>query len=325
MNKRERFPLRVNLLAAGAFCVLLAACRAENPGEKTSGPHPDDPQTQAAVILGIEGTAYTNADFFKYARLTVGKDAAELPAASLSRLYDDFVEKKILYKGAQDQGVVLGDDEKKAYLDKMRTALGEGGNALLSGADEDVLMETLLVEKSFYLLVKDINVEDKEIAEYYAQHKSDYVLPERIQVSQILLATEGEASEVREQLKDANEEEFRNVARARSAGPEAAKGGIMGVFSAGQLPPELEKVIFPLKEGEISRVVESTYGYHIFRLDKTFEARLVPYEESVASIRAKIQEAKGQEIKARHIQELKASMDWKSYAENLPFAYIRNH
>jgi parvulin-like peptidyl-prolyl isomerase len=79
-----------------------------------------------------------------------------------------------------------------------------------------------------------------------------------------------------------------------------------------------------MKEGQISRVVPSPYGYHIFRLDKWIEARLVPLEDAVPSIRAKLADQKAKEAVAAHLDTLKAGIDWKARTENLPFAYQRN-
>jgi parvulin-like peptidyl-prolyl isomerase len=144
-----------------------------------------------------------------------------------------------------------------------------------------------------------------------------------VQVSQILLASEGQASGVLDKVKSASEEEFRKVAKAQSMGPEAAKGGLMGAFKAGQLPTELEKVIFSLKEGEISRVVESTYGYHIFRLDKKLDPHLLTAEEAAQSIRTKLLEQKSEQAVSAHLEMLRKTMEWKSYPENLTFPYQR--
>ena len=44
------------------------------------------------------------------------------------------------------------------------------------------------------------------------------------------------------------------------------KGGELGFVSRGDLVPEFASVAFKLKEGEVSRIVETEYGYHIIQL-----------------------------------------------------------
>ena len=82
--------------------------------------------------------------------------------------------------------------------------------------------------------------------------------------------TEERAVEILEHVKISAESEFRSLARENSKGVEAPKGGELGVFEIGQLPSEMEKIVFTMNEGDISPVVGSLYGYHIFRLDKKF-------------------------------------------------------
>ncbi len=310
------------MIAASLLCFV--DCRRQSPAGETEAFRLDDPEKQKEIVLEVEGTAYTNADFIKYLQDSVGDSLKSLTEAALSRMFDEFVDDKILLKRAQNEGVSLTEDEKAAYLAKLKSALRtETGEELPLESDPAGLYDRLLVQKFLSLLVKDIAADDQEVADYYEQHKSEFLQPERVQVSQILLASEGQASGVMDKLKNASEEEFRKIAQAESAGPEASKGGVMGVFKVGQLPSELEKVVFSLKKGEISRVVESTYGYHIFRLDKKFEPRLLTAEEASLSIRTKLLERKSEQAVSAHLATLRKTMDWKSTTENLTFPYQR--
>jgi len=277
------------------------------------------------VVLSVEDVKFLNSDFERYVQANVGSVQPELTAASLSRLYDKFAEEKILLRAAQDQNVSLTEEEKKNYLIRLNNRSWQGGKK-----DDRVdpekrdLFEPLLTEKYSYNLIKDIKVEEKEIAEFYELHKKEFLVPERVKVSQILLETEDRAVEVYNKVNKAPEEEFRKVAGEVSSGAESSKGGEMGIFKLGELPYNMEKVIFSLREGETSKVIESTYGYHIFRLDKRYEPELVTLEEASASIRVKILDEKIKAALARKVDELKKSMDWQPLPHNLSFVYERN-
>jgi parvulin-like peptidyl-prolyl isomerase len=166
-------------------------------------------------------------------------------------------------------------------------------------------------------------VDEQEIQEYYSVNKREFLLPERVEVSQILLASEEKAVEILESLKDNDPEHFKRMAKLHSIGVEASRGGEMGVFAIGQLPDEMEKTIFTLEEGEVSQVLESSYGYHIFRLDSRYEPELVSPDQAYASIQMKILSQKVKNRISQHIQNLKNSLQWEFYKQNLYFPYQR--
>lgn len=79
----------------------------------------------------------------------------------------------------------------------------------------------------------------------------------------ILVKSREEADEILQALK--NGEDFETLAKTRSVGPNAPKGGNLGTINKGDLLPSLDDAIRSLKVNEISDVVESEIGYHIFK------------------------------------------------------------
>jgi parvulin-like peptidyl-prolyl isomerase len=181
----------------------------------------------------------------------------------------------------------------------------------------------MIVEKYINEISKDIKVDEDEAQRYYDLHKSEFFLPERVEVSQILLPTESRAVEVWDQAKLASEDAFRAMATAESIGPEASKGGEMGIFQRGQLPQEWEDVIFSLREGEVSPVIKSSYGFHVFRVDKRYEPEWIPFEKASSNIKINILELKAKAEVSRRLEDLKEKLDWTAYTENLSFPYQR--
>ena len=79
----------------------------------------------------------------------------------------------------------------------------------------------------------------------------------------ILVSTEAEAKEIKK-LLDAGQD-FKELAKARSKGPNAPKGGDLGIIEKGDLLPELDKAISSLNVGAVSDVIKSEIGFHIFK------------------------------------------------------------
>lgn len=314
----------VSLMLLSALILFIASCEVPDSQERTSVFDLSDTQRMNSSVLEIDGTLYSNSDFEKYIRATLGDDQEALTVVSLSRLFDNFIEEKLLLQAARRVNMVLTEGEKEEYLEKLSAEFEvEESQTSVEEIDTDILFERLLIEKYTYELVRTTEVTDEEIKEYYDNYRRDFLRPERVKVSQILLETEDEALLVLERVRNSSEEEFRKIAQEESVGLEALKGGEMGVFEMGQLPFEMEKVIFSLKEEELSQIVESSYGYHIFRVDKRFAPVLISEEEASPTIRGKILDQKVKDRISQHIEELKENLDWNFYPLNLPFPYQR--
>lgn len=284
----------------------------------------EDSQKTNSVILEIEDSSYFYSDFERHLRSLFGEDHQGLSLDSLSRMFDDFVDEKIYFHAAQKSEISLSVEEQKQYLAQLsRGPLSDEEMSSFKQEEVRALIARLRIEKYMSQEVKDIDVSDEELKDYYDLHKREFLRPERVRVSQILLEKEDKAIAILEQVKMTSEETFREIARKESSGVEAAKGGDMGVFEMGQLPFEMERVVFSLRVGESSPVVESTYGYHIFRLDARFEPELVSEENVFPEIRTKILNEKIKQHLKMHLANLKGELDWKSYPANLSFPYQR--
>lgn len=79
----------------------------------------------------------------------------------------------------------------------------------------------------------------------------------------ILVATEDEANEIKKLLNQGSD--FKELAKQRSKGPSAQRGGDLGVITKGDLLPELDKAISALSVGQTSGVIKSELGFHIFK------------------------------------------------------------
>ncbi|PTH76117.1 peptidylprolyl isomerase, partial [Staphylococcus agnetis] len=73
--------------------------------------------------------------------------------------------------------------------------------------------------------------------------------------------------DIKKQL-DKNPKDFDKIAKDESMDSSKDKNGSLGYVVKGQMVKPFEKALFKLKDGEISDVVKTDYGYHIIRADK---------------------------------------------------------
>ena len=85
-----------------------------------------------------------------------------------------------------------------------------------------------------------------------------------IRASDIVLNTKEEADSILNLLKRGTN--FEELAKTNSVHKvSGSKGGDIGRFGRGDLVPEIDDVVFSLKVGQISEVIQTSKGYHIFK------------------------------------------------------------
>lgn len=89
----------------------------------------------------------------------------------------------------------------------------------------------------------------------------------RASARHILVATEAEASDLKQQIESGTD--FGEMARAHSKCPSGRQGGDLGTFDKGRMVPEFDRVVFgDLPVGEVSSPVKTQFGYHLIQVQK---------------------------------------------------------
>ena len=138
-------------------------------------------------------------------------------------------------------------------------------------------------------LREKIEIAENEIAGYYEFNIEAYSQPKQVKARHILFkmakdATETEEKEVREKAQSVLEKarqgkDFAGLAEKYSEGPSKSRGGDLGYFSPGQMAKPFEDAAFKLKEGEISDLILSRFGYHIIKVEDIKESRTKTLDE----------------------------------------------
>lgn len=236
-------------------------------------------------------------------------DGVRIPAAELRRLVegrleeaperdrDDIVTEElnrlvtaqVVLNRAAKAGVTVSDEEVVARLHALH---GEDWKDDDSHYHEAVRREMIIDRLALVELAARARVPESALRAWYDEHRSEYALPERVQVRQIVVEDRGKAENLQAQLAQGGD--FAAAARANSLAPEGPAGGELPVFARGELPEAFDRA-FELSEGQISSVIESPYGFHIFILERKLPANEPGFDE----LRAKLEAELGQ----RHLEE----------------------
>lgn len=96
--------------------------------------------------------------------------------------------------------------------------------------------------------------------------------------------------------------EFAELAKKLSEDPSAVQGGDVGWFAQGQLLTSLDAPIFVLKKGEVSGVLETPSGYHIFKVEETREGKTKSLKEATEEIVRAIKAERGKNDAGKAIE-----------------------
>lgn len=85
-----------------------------------------------------------------------------------------------------------------------------------------------------------------------------------VKASHILVKTEQEAMDLYNEI--ANGKSFEEIAQEKSLCPSGQNGGDLGFFGKGMMVKPFEDAAFELEIGEISKPVETQFGWHLIKL-----------------------------------------------------------
>lgn len=168
------------------------------------------------------------------------------------------------------------------------------------------------IEKKF---ANKITVTEKEIKLYYDNHPDMFKLPEQVKASHILIKTEPNADktkkdEARKQLEKIRErikngEDFATLAKEFSQGPSNSRGGDLGYFRRGQMMKPFEDAAFSLPPGQISDIVETTFGYHLIKVIDKKPASIMAFNDVKKGLVSFLKQSKIQKETLSYTEELK--------------------
>ncbi len=180
--------------------------------------------------------------------------------------------------------VKLTDDDIKKYYERNRESL-----------KEPLKVQVEYLAYPYAQFASAVQVSDQEVEEYYkANLDGKFRKPKEVKVRYISLrvAPDADASQrkaARERadriVKEARGgKDFAELAKRESDDPTAPKGGDAGWIVQGQIPADIDKVIFSLAKGAVSDVVETPAGFQIFKAEDIKSAHTQTLKEAAGEI-----------------------------------------
>jgi peptidyl-prolyl cis-trans isomerase C len=253
-KKDKRSVKRIAMICI--FCLLAAlaaACKKNHDG--------------SPVIATVNNEDVTRAEFEQFVAMKLGEVSSSETADGLrSQMLDEYLRRRLVLAEAERAGLAVAEVE-------IEQAAQENPQLRAMAVNRDSREEMrrdLLIEKYYrQVVLRDVRATPEEAQRYIEQNQSRLTDRPGFLVREIRVQTRAEADQLRRDLTE-GKRDFAALARLHSDAPNAEAGGLSR-YDEGQLPDVLEKAIQPLRPGDVSQVVESGYGFHLFKLEQRIQ------------------------------------------------------
>jgi peptidyl-prolyl cis-trans isomerase SurA len=215
------------------------------------------------------------------------------PLPSKCQLYEDILSQKLLVNQAEVDSIKVEDAEVEQELQQRITyfinqigseekLVAYFGKSILEIKEDmqDAVRDQILMQRMRSQITSDANITPSEVKDFFNSIPADSVpnIDAEVEINQIYIypaSSQSAIYEVKEKLlglreRIVNGENFATLAVLYSEDGSATKGGDIGWASKSEIDPAYSKAAFALKEGQVSKIIESSFGYHIIQLlDRT--------------------------------------------------------
>ena len=239
----------------------------------------------------------------QYRNMYKGEELIKMLEDVREKILKQLIEDRLIFSEAKKLNITIEEKEIDARIDEMRSKVGSERelenmlneqnltlNELRARYKEKIMIRKLVDQK----VGAKIIITPLEVKNYYNGNKDSFMQPEEIRLRSILIKPSkergGEAGALQamrgimKRLKEGCG--FEGLAKEYSDAPGADESGSMGYVKKGDLMPQIEEIVFNLKEGEITGIIQSPLGYHIFKVDE----RKIRRMRELAEVRQDIEE-----------------------------------
>jgi len=232
------------------ICAVALGCERRDISADRTGPGP--------AVAMVNGRPMNKRDFDSY----IPEDYRDILTSAERKGYlDRWIATELLYDEALKRGIKV-TPEIEARLEQLK---------------KDLVADRLVQE----VISREAVVGDDEVRAYYEARIDQYT--QEYRVSHILVNTLEDIDEIKQELQKRS---FSWVATRKSVDRHTGPGGDLGFLSKGNMLPGFEEVVFNMKVGEVSDVIESEVGYHFIKLTDVREAHSnrLDYDEAAEGI-----------------------------------------
>lgn len=257
----------------------------------------------------------------KYEDLYSGPELFAKLQEARRAVLQQIIEEKLIRQEAKRRELVIGEEVLMERMEEVESRFSSREEFQRELARSDMTLEEFReIERekltAYSMLMEEVSrrvmITPQDIISYYRQHQHEHVEREKAHLHQIFIKKGNAAKmEVAEEALDRLEagEDFKELARIYSEGPEKDTGGDWGFIERGYLNPDtmgkIEEAAFELEAGGRSGIIESPLGYHIIMVEARKKERIAPVSDLWNEIEMKLYQERAEKVREEWISELK--------------------
>ena len=245
------------------------------------------------VIAVVGNEIITESDFQYQVQLYARQNQlSEINPMLVQQIFQSMLTNKIILAKAEQDSIIVTEDEVLKEMDsRVKGLIAQVGSVerleevygmnlpKIKNLIKDDLSKNIKIDRMRRKKFQGgIKITEQEVKEFYETYKDS--LPDQsneYEVAHIIMerkVSEPEKTAARNlalQILDSIKQgvDFSELAKRNSGDSlSAIQGGDLGYAGKGTFVKEFEEVVFNLKEGEVSDIVETQFGYHIIKLNE---------------------------------------------------------
>ena len=240
-------------------------------------------------VIGVVGDFNVLQSDVEQQYLQMKMQGTYLPEDARCLIFNQFVEQKLLMAQAKIDSVEVGPDmvemQMETRLDYFISQFGseEEMEAYFSKSIFDIkddlreaIQEQLVTDQVRNSIVADISTTPSDVKSFYRSLHSDSIpyINTQVELAQLVAYpaySEEAVYQLKERLLELRKrvqegEDFGTLAILYSEGPSASRRGELGFMMRSELDKEYSSTAWALKAGQVSKIVESAFGYHLIQM-----------------------------------------------------------
>jgi len=246
------------------------------------------------------------------------------------KILSQLIEDRLVYQEAIEQGIEVTEDEIEEDMsgfresfetDRQMQAALKGQGLSMKKLRERIKKQIMIRRLHDFEIRSKVLVSPLELEKYYEENKKEYSGQVKVRVRSITIKKSPEAREkglldetakgVIEniQAKLAQGGDFAELAEGHSEDTHAEAGGLGEWLEDGSMIPVINDVIFSKKVGEVTEIIETPLGYHLFKIEERKDGKAQSFDE----VRDQIHNQLYREKTLKRFNEWMSELKKKSY------------